>query len=157
MAKTSKQLVSSNEEIEEGLEVAQLEESMKEDKETAQDLAKEYVNLEREKTKLNEKIEDFKLQHQEIFDTIEAIEGERKVLEEQQEEIKTKLLSKIGEKFELLGYSFVKVVTEIKRTFNSKKFYEDHLPTSRLYKKYVTESAVNPYIRITKLKGKKSK
>ena len=40
MAKTSKQLVSSNEEIEEGLEVAQLEESMKEDKETAQDLAK---------------------------------------------------------------------------------------------------------------------
>lgn len=157
MDKNIKTLVSSNEEIEEKLSAAQLEDSMKEETETAQDLAKEYVNLEREKTKIDERLEDFKLEHQEIFDTIEAILEEKKVLEEQQNEIKSKLLDKISEKFELLGYSFVKVITEVKRSFNTKKFYEDHQPTSRLYKKYVTETSVEPYIRITKLKNRKSK
>lgn len=155
MKKLTNTLVSSNEEIEEELEKAQLEDSVTEEKETAQDLAKEYVDLEREKTKIDEKLEDFKLEHQEIFDTIESILSEKKELEEQQNVIKTKLLDKITEKFELLGYSFVKVVTEVKRTFDSKKFYQDHLPTSRLYKKYVKESTVEPYVRITKLKGKK--
>ena len=155
MKKLTNTLVSSNEEIEEELEEAQLEDSVKEEKETAQDLAKEYVDLEREKTKIDEKLEDFKLEHQEIFDTIESILLEKKELEEQQNVIKTKLLNKITEKFELLGYSFVKVVTEVKRTFDSKKFYQDHLPTSRLYKKYVKESTVEPYVRITKLKSKK--
>lgn len=56
MKKLTNTLVSSNEEIEEELEKAQLEDSVKEEKETAQDLAKEYVDLEREKNQNRWKI-----------------------------------------------------------------------------------------------------
>lgn len=147
----------SSERIEEELTTAQLEDSINEERETDKDLANKYVDLEQEKAQIDFKILKFKQEHQEIFDTLDALEGEKEELSQQQNEIKVKLLDKMTEKFELLGYSFVKVVTEIKRSFNSKEFYKDYLPTSRLYKKYVTESSVEPYVRITKLKEKKKK
>lgn len=147
----------SSERIEEELTTAQLEDSINEERETDKDLANKYVGLEQEKAQIDFKILKFKQEHQEIFDTLEALEGEKEDLSQQQNEIKLKLLDKMTEKFELLGYSFVKVVTEIKRTFNSKEFYKDYLPTSRLYKKYVTESSVEPYVKVTKLKEKKKK
>lgn len=147
----------SSERIEEELTTAQLEDSINGERETDKDLANKYVDLEQEKAQIDFKILKFKQEHQEIFDTLDALEGEKEELSQQQNEIKVKLLDKMTEKFELLGYSFVKVVTEIKRSFNSKEFYKDYLPTSRLYKKYVTESSVEPYVRITKLKEKKKK
>lgn len=145
----------SSERIDEELTTALLEDSMKNEKETDKDLANQYVQLEQEKLEIDFKVSKFKQEHQEIFDTLEALEGEKQKLSEQQNIIKSKLLNKMTEKFEILGYSFVKVVTEIKRTFNSKEFYKDYLPNSRLYKKYVTESSVEPYVRITKLKKNK--
>lgn len=145
----------SSERIDEELTTTLLEDSMKNEKETDKDLANQYVQLEQEKLEIDFKVSKFKQEHQEIFDTLEALEGEKQKLSEQQNIIKSKLLNKMTEKFEILGYSFVKVVTEIKRTFNSKEFYKDYLPNSRLYKKYVTESSVEPYVRITKLKKNK--
>lgn len=145
---------STNEDIEERLEQEQLDLSNKEDKESYQDLAKEYIELEQEKVKVDLDVEQFKIKHQEIFDELQKIENRKIELVEQQNSIKSKLLDKLVEKYEVLGYSFVKVITEVKRTFDSKAFYKDYLPTSKLYKKYVTESSVEPYVRITKLKKK---
>lgn len=147
----------SSERISDELATAQLEDSINNEKETERDLANQYIDLEQEKSEVDFKILKFKQEHQVIFDTLEALEGEKQELVEQQNAIKIKLLDKMTEKFELLGYSFVKVITEIKRTFNSKQFYKDYLPNTKLYKKYVTESFVEPYVRITKLKEKKSK
>lgn len=145
------------ERIDEELTNAQLEDSINEEKETDRDLANKYIDLEQEKAKIDFNILKFKQEHQEIFDTLELMESEKQDLTEQQNQIKIKLLDKMVEKFELLGYSFAKVITEVKRTFNSKEFYKDYLPTSKLYKKYVTETSVEPYVRVTKLKEKKSK
>ena len=144
-----------SERIEEELEAAMLEQSMKEDNETEMDLAKEYIEYENQKESIKSDIEKFKLEHSEIFAKLQEYEDKIKEIEGQEDIIKIKLLDKITEKFEYLGYSFVKVITEIKRSFNAKRFYEDYQPTSRLYKKYVTETEVNPYVRITKLKQKK--
>ena len=97
------------------------------------------------------------MRYKEIFDTLDGMVGEIEELNNQQNSCKEKLLNKMTEKFEVLGYSFVKVVTEVKRTFNSKQFFKDYLPTSRLYKKYVKESNVQPYVKVTKLKDSKQR
>lgn len=147
----------SSERIQEELAYAQLEDSINEERETIDDIANKYIELEQEKSKVELKIDEFKMRYKEIFDTLEGMVGEIEELNNQQNSCKEKLLNKMTEKFEVLGYSFVKVVTEVKRTFNSKQFFKDYLPTSRLYKKYVKESNVQPYVKVTKLKDSKQR
>ena len=147
----------SSERIQEELAYAQLEDSINEERETIDDIANKYIELEQEKSKVELKIDEFKMRYKEIFDTLDGMVGEIEELNNQQNSCKEKLLNKMTEKFEVLGYSFVKVVTEVKRTFNSKQFFKDYLPTSRLYKKYVKESNVQPYVKVTKLKDSKQR
>lgn len=147
----------SSERIQEELAYAQLEDSINEERETVNDIANKYIKLEQEKSKVNLRIDEFKMRYKEIFDTLEGMQGEIEELNNQQNFCKEKLLNKMTEKFEVLGYSFVKVITEVKRTFNSKEFFKDYLPTSRLYKKYVKESEVQPYVKVTKLKESKQR
>lgn len=147
----------SSERIEEELEQSLLEDSINKEKETDQDLAKQYIECENRIDKIKSMIEKYKLDHSEIFEELQKYENQIAEIEAEKDGLKERLLDKMQEKFECLGYSFVKVITEVKRTFNTKLFYQDYLPTTRLYKKYVTESEVKPYVKITKLKQKKSK
>ena len=83
-----------SERIEEELEAAMLEQSMKEDNETEMDLAKEYIEYENQKESIKSDIEKFKLEHSEIFAKLQEYEDKIKEIEGQEDIIKIKQIVK---------------------------------------------------------------
>ena len=100
-------------------------------------------------------IEEFKKQHQEIFDTLDSLEYEVELIENQQEGLKPDIKDAMvaadmkNEEVNYLKFTYVK--SAIKRNFNTKKFYENYSSKTKMYKEYVTETPVSDYIKIKEL------
>ena len=123
----------SSERIEEELEQALLEDSVNEEKQTAEDIGGQFINLEGEIGKINNDILKFKKAHSEVFKELENLENKKQSIIEEQEGLKSKLLNKIkNKKLSLLGYTFTKVDATFKRTFDAKAFYKDYGPKTKL-------------------------
>lgn len=118
-------------------------------------LMKEYKDINNERTKALTVIEDFKKQHSDIFDTLESLEYEVELLDEKMKnlvpEIKDNMASEELKKHEEANLRFTYVAPTIKRNFDTKKFYEDYSPKTKMYKTYVTESDVSDYVKIKEL------
>lgn len=118
-------------------------------------IMKDYKELEDKKRKSLMIIEEFKKQHQEIFDTLDSLEYEVELIENQQESLKPDIKDAMvaadmkNEEVNYLKFTYVK--SAIKRNFNTKKFYENYSSKTKMYKEYVTETPVSDYIKIKEL------
>lgn len=118
-------------------------------------IMKDYKELEDKKRKSLMVIEEFKKQHQEIFDTLDSLEYEVELIENQQEGLKPDIKDAMvaadmkNEEVNYLKFTYVK--SAIKRNFNTKKFYENYNSKTKMYKEYVTETEVSDYIKIKEL------
>lgn len=118
-------------------------------------IMKDYKELEDKKRKSLMVIEEFKKQHQEIFDTLDSLEYEVKLIEDQQESLKPDIKDAMAaadmknEEVNYLKFTYVKPA--IKRNFNTKKFYENYSSKTKMYKEYVTETPVSDYIKVKEL------
>lgn len=118
-------------------------------------IMKKYKELEDKKKKSLTVIEEFKQQHQEIFDTLDSLEYEVELIEKQQEglkpDIKDAMVDANMKDKEVNYLKFTYVKSAIKRNFNSKKFYENYSSKTKMYKEYVTETPVSDYIKVKEL------
>lgn len=118
-------------------------------------IMKKYKELEDKKKKSLTVIEEFKQQHQEIFDTLDSLEYEVELIEKQQEglkpDIKDAMVDANMKDKEVNYLKFTYVKSAIKRNFNSKKFYENYSSKTKMYKEYVTETLVSDYIKVKEL------
>lgn len=113
----------------------------------------EYTVLDTNKKRLNEKLEEFKQQHKEIFDLYQAKLNEIADVESKKAEIKSQLV----ESMENAGlknisndsFKVTYVAATQKSTFDRKSF-EKKYPV--LCKEFISYSDVSAYVRLTELK-----
>ena len=111
------------------------------------------ANLQREE--IERKIEEFKKQYPEVFDTLESLEYEIEKIEEDKkqyvEQIKEQMEKENLSKDIVGKYEFTYVAPTIRRNFNGKKFYETYSPKTKMYKEFINESNVAGYVKIKEL------
>ena len=118
-------------------------------------IMKDYKELEDKKRKSLMVIEEFKKQHQKIFDTLDSLEYEVELIKNQQEGLKPNIKDAMvaadmkNKEVNYLKFTYVKPA--IKRNFNTKKFYENYSSKTKTYKEYVTETPVSDYIKVKEL------
>lgn len=135
-----------------------MEEINKEKEKEMLSYMKEYRELENKKSKAKLVIEKFKKQYEEIFDTLELLECEVELIEEDQQKLAINIKDSMNEanvkNKEVGNLKFTYVTETIKRNFNSKKFFNDYSPKTKMYKEYVTESTVSDYVKVKRLENK---
>ena len=121
-------------------------------KSKATKLMNDYRDIENKRIKALLTIENFKKQYKEVFDTLESLEYEVELLNKNKSDlipsIKDAMVKENKSKEEIDGFKFVYVAPTIKRSFNSKKFYKNYGPKTKMYKEYVTELSVSDYLKI---------
>ena len=118
-------------------------------------LMNDYKDIENKRIKALLTIEEFKKQHEEIFNTLESLEYEVELLDRDKSDvvplIKDAMVKENKKKEEIGKFRFTYVAPTIKRNFDSKKFYENYSPKTKMYKEYVTQSNVSDYVKVKEL------
>lgn len=139
--------------IEEVLDLSKVENVSLFDRKTPDDLLKEYTDLETSNKAIEQKIEEFKLEHKDIFNRITEMYAEIEDNVDKQNTIKNDLVGSMCESNvdSISNKMFkVKYVAEtVRHDFDKTKFKDEN---EELYNKYIKDTKVKAYVKITEVK-----
>lgn len=125
---------------------------------TTKSLLDEYTELDLEKQKSNIEEAEFKKKYKEVFDAYDKILEARKAIEDKQNKLKDDMLVKMRESNQKDEFNErFKVhytAPSVRKSFDTKQFYEDYAEDTAMYKKYVKTISVKDGIKISEVKNK---
>ena len=149
-----------DEELAEDLKHAKIVDEVEEEekKVTTKSLLDDYTKLDLDKQKNNIEEAEFKEKYKEIFDAYDKILEARKSIEDKQNELKDEMLVKMREANQKDEFNErFKVhytAPSVRKSFDTKQFYEDYAEDTAMYKKYVKTTSVKDGIKISEVKNK---
>ena len=149
-----------DEELAEDLKHTKIVDEVEEEekKVTTKSLLDDYTKLDLDKQKNNIEEAEFKEKYKEIFDAYDKILEARKAIEDKQNKLKDDMLVKMRESNQKDEFNErFKVhytAPSVRKSFDTKQFYEDYAEDTAMYKKYVKTTSVKDGIKISEVKNK---
>lgn len=125
---------------------------------TSKDMLDEYTKLDLDAKKVEVEIAEFKEAHKEVFNALKVFENKLQEIASFQQNIQNDLLTYMREhnteedSNDTFRVKYTPAYT--KKSFDTKKFYEDYVPESAMYKKYVGIINVKDSVKISEVKKK---
>lgn len=125
---------------------------------TSKDMLDEYTKLDLDAKKVEVEIAEFKEAHKEVFNALRVFENKLQEIASFQQNIQNDLLTYMREhnteedSNDTFRVKYTPAYT--KKSFDTKKFYEDYAPESAMYKKYVGIINVKDSVKISEVKKK---
>lgn len=125
---------------------------------TSKDMLDEYTKLDLDAKKVEVEIAEFKEAHKEVFNALKVFENKLQEIASFQQNIQNDLLTYMREhnteedSNDTFRVKYTPAYT--KKSFDTKKFYEDYAPESAMYKKYVGIINVKDSVKISEVKKK---
>lgn len=125
---------------------------------TSKDMLDAYTKLDLDAKKVEVEMAEFKEAHKEVFNALKVFENKLQEIAGFQQNIQSNLLTYMREhntEEDSNGTFRVKYTPAYtKKSFDTKKFYEDYAPESAMYKKYVGIINVKDSVKISEVKKK---
>lgn len=125
---------------------------------TSKDMLDEYTKLDLDAKKVEVEMAEFKEAHKEVFNALKVFENKLQEIASFQQNIQNDLLTYMREhnteedSNDTFRVKYTPAYT--KKSFDTKKFYEDYAPESAMYKKYVGIINVKDSVKISEVKKK---
>lgn len=125
---------------------------------TSKDMLDAYTKLDLDAKKVEVEMAEFKEVHKEVFNALRVFENKLQEIASFQQNIQNDLLTYMREhnteedSNDTFRVKYTPAYT--KKSFDTKKFYEDYAPESAMYKKYVGIINVKDSVKISEVKKK---
>lgn len=125
---------------------------------TSKDMLDAYTKLDLDAKKVEVEMAEFKEAHKEVFNALKVFENKLQEIASFQQNIQNDLLTYMREhnteedSNDIFRVKYTPAYT--KKSFDTKKFYEDYAPESAMYKKYVGIINVKDSVKISEVKKK---